>query len=226
MGDRDGATYRWVPNLLVNARPAVWLGVSKLIRSRGRAPSARHCLHGHLGHENTPAGAKMLKKCDFGVQMHVQRPEGSRAGFRNTQNFFGAIASVKTSPLLQGQARICRFLLLCSILVHSRQKWTFREGTVRILVDFSQKDRAPSLLKTPCQLFGPSVRSKTPKNANFGDLAGLCGPREQPKRPENAISNRGDGPFWPYGVFNKDAAFYIAPFWPDTDGECGFSKRI
>ena len=35
----------------------------------------------------------------------------------------------------------------------------------------------------------------------------------------------GDGPFWPYGVFNKDAAFYIAPFWRDTDGESGFSNR-
>ena len=33
-----------------------------------------------------------------------------------------------------------------------------------------QKHRAPSLLKTPCQLFGPSLWVKTPKNANFGDL--------------------------------------------------------
>ena len=175
MGDRDGTTYRWVPNLLVNARPAVWLGVSKLIRSRGRAPSARHCLHGHLGHENTPAGAKMLKKCDFGVQMHVQRPEGSRAGFRNTQNFFGAIASVKTSPLLQGQARICRFLLLCSILVHSRQKWTFREGTVRILVGFSPKRPCPIFIENTVPTFWPlrTVRnSKKRRFWRFPDLRG------------------------------------------------------
>ena len=77
LGDRDGTTYRWVPNLLVNARPAVWLGVSKLIRSRGRAPSARHRLRGHLGHKDTPAGAKMLEKCDFGVNLGlaaIQRP--------------------------------------------------------------------------------------------------------------------------------------------------------
>ena len=66
LGDRDGATYRWVPNLLVNACPAVWLGVGKLIRSRGRAPSARHRLRGHLGHKIHLQGRKCSKNVIFG----------------------------------------------------------------------------------------------------------------------------------------------------------------
>ena len=71
--DRDGPTYRWVPNLLVNALLEFWLGVSKLIRSRGRAPSARRCLRAHPGHKNTPTGRKCSKIVTFG-SFRVRQP--------------------------------------------------------------------------------------------------------------------------------------------------------
>ena len=73
MFDRDGPTYRWVPNLLVNALLEFWLGVSKLIRSRGRAPSAGHCLRAHPGHKNTPTGRKCSKIVTFG-SFRVRQP--------------------------------------------------------------------------------------------------------------------------------------------------------
>ena len=57
-----------------------------------------------------------------------------------------------------------------------------RSSSEKEMLDTS-KTRAASLLKTPCQLFGPSVRSKTPKNANFGDLRTSRTAKMTPKTP-------------------------------------------
>ena len=85
-----GTTYRWVPILNVSAHLEVWLGVGRLSRSRGRAPSAECGLYGLPGRGSTSGEQKHLKKCAFLAPFgSVTRPGRPRAQNRPTIQSFG-----------------------------------------------------------------------------------------------------------------------------------------
>ena len=61
----EGTTYRWVPILNINAYLEVRLGVGRLTRSRGRAPSAERGLYGLRGRGSTSGERKRSKSVIF-----------------------------------------------------------------------------------------------------------------------------------------------------------------
>ena len=96
--------------------------------TRERLPRPQDTIPGHSGAWEHAVGANSFEKYDFWPKLVWPPAEDPRTASKTLQNFYGALASVAMSPLLQGQARVGGFLLLHSNLVAGF--WLFFGGNL------------------------------------------------------------------------------------------------